>query len=90
MTVNVPGVEFDYVIKGYFDNWNISIHHWLKNYIFIRVVRSRPNYTVMASLLTFMVSAIWHGFYPGYYHFFLMAGLIDLVYKTGKNTYVLF
>ena len=28
-------------------------------------------------MLTFFVSAIWHGFYSGFLHFFICAGLLD-------------
>ena len=44
----------------------------------------------MAGLMTFVVSAIWHGFYPGYYVFFIAAGLLDIVYKQASHCYVLF
>ena len=30
-----------------------------------------------AGLMTFVVSAVWHGFYPGFYFFFLSAFLLD-------------
>ena len=44
----------------------------------------------MARLLTFFVSAIWHGFYGGYYFtfftFFLLAHLSTLTYKLSKYT----
>ena len=34
-----------------------------------------------ASLATFAVSALWHGFYPGYYFSFISLALIDAVVK---------
>ena len=53
---------------------------WLKHYIFIRMLptgKKSARSTVIASLATFVVSAIWHGFYPGFYVFFIGAGLMD-------------
>ena len=32
-------------------------------------------------MVTFFVSAIWHGFYPGFFNFFLGAGIMDVVSK---------
>lgn len=36
------------------------------------------------------VSAIWHGFYPGYFYFFLMAGLMDYVSRLVGQCHYLF
>lgn len=41
----------------------------------------RGSNKVVASLATFGVSALWHGFYPGYYFSFISLALIDAVYK---------
>lgn len=30
-----------------------------------------------AAMITFLVSAIWHGFYPGFLAFFIGAALLD-------------
>eukprot|EP00475_Leptophrys_vorax_P033743 TRINITY_DN5353_c0_g1_i3.p1 TRINITY_DN5353_c0_g1~~TRINITY_DN5353_c0_g1_i3.p1 ORF type:complete len:377 (+),score=83.16 TRINITY_DN5353_c0_g1_i3:11-1141(+) len=57
--------------------WNKNINDWLKFYIFFRV--KLPNQVAAfvggqrsaAMLVTRLVSAVWHGFYPGYYFFFV-------------------
>ena len=66
-------------VKDYLANWNISAHMWLKNYIFMRMLpnNQRGKGQAAAALTTFAVSAIWHGFYPGFFCFFIGAGLID-------------
>lgn len=75
-------------------NWNTKTHHWLKNYVYIRVInqanrvvaakeKSSPikkegeehpkkahassKRLMLATIATYVVSAFWHGFYPGYY-----------------------
>jgi D-alanyl-lipoteichoic acid acyltransferase DltB (MBOAT superfamily) len=53
---------------------------WLKYYVYLRLLpndkKSRgPNFT--AAMSTFIVAAVWHGFYSGYFNFFIGAGLLD-------------
>lgn len=64
--VNVRGFEFAQNVKGALENWNESTNLWLKNYIYIRFVQVNNNAT-LASLITFTVSASWHGTHAGYY-----------------------
>ena len=46
--------------------WNVSTNQWLNTYIYQRLGR-----TFRANLFTYLVSAVWHGFYPGYYFTFV-------------------
>jgi len=55
--------------KSVTDAWNIRTDHWLKHYIYERVSSN-------GLALTFLNSALWHGFYPGYYFSFLTASLM--------------
>lgn len=64
--VNVRGFEFAQNTKGALESWNESTNIWLKNYIYLRFMRLNKNAT-LASLVTFFVSAIWHGTHAGYY-----------------------
>ena len=77
-------------MKDFFDAWNISVHKWLKYYVFLRMVKRDERLSLKPILTTFLVSAIWHGFYPGYFLFFLSSGLNDYLFKIGEKTYVLF
>lgn len=55
------------------------MHHWLKYYVFMRMLDNKKKSGVsVPALITFMVSAIWHGFYPGFVFFFFGAFLMDL------------
>jgi len=61
--------------KGIIDNWNIPCQLWLKHYVFARLlphIGFRP-----AKVLTFIASAFWHGFYPGYYLFFVSGAFLE-------------
>jgi len=54
------------------EGWNIRTDKWLKHYIYERV-------DVMPLALTFFNSALWHGFYPGYYFSFITAsGIVQV------------
>jgi lysophospholipid acyltransferase 1/2 len=54
------------------DNWNITTLVWLR-----RVVYDRAPF--QKTFAVFLVSAFWHGFYPGYYFMFLSAALFTVV-----------
>ncbi len=47
-------------MKSLIDNWNIKTQIWLR-----RIVYDRVKY--FKTLCVFTFSALWHGFYPGYY-----------------------
>jgi lysophospholipid acyltransferase 1/2 len=40
--------------------WNLGTNRWLRMIVYERV-------TKYSMILTYSLSAIWHGFYPGYY-----------------------
>ena len=80
-------------------DWNQNIHLWLKYNVFLRSINIerkpfKDNRT-LASFLTFISSAIWHGFYFTYYLTFVLLyfyqssaevfdklGLYKWIYKT--------
>lgn len=66
-------VEFGSSCKVIVDNWNIGTEKWLRYYINDRLVGTR--FEKNKRILTYMVSAFWHGLYPGYYFFFVVAGV---------------
>lgn len=83
---------FGYDIKFLYSYWNMMITAWLKNYVFLRVIRSTKDGSsgFVPALVTFLVSAIWHGFYPGYFLFFIMSAIVDNMYKEAQRIYLLF
>jgi len=56
--------------KGLVDHWNVPCQIWLKDYVFLRIILYLNN-RVLGVFGTFFTSAFWHGFYGGYYCFFL-------------------
>lgn len=65
----------------------MSAHNWLKYYVYLRQLPNgqKGSMNFASSLLTFMMSAIWHGFYPGYYIFFSGAALMDYQGKLAER-----
>lgn len=57
--------------------WNKKTSCWLSRYVY-----SRTNGNLMA---TYFVSAMWHGFYPGQYLFFLSAPLVTQCERIGRR-----
>lgn len=76
------GVEFAQNSHAYLGNWNINTNHWLRNYVYLRVTPRGKKPGFRASMATFVTSAFWHGFMPGYYMTFLLASFIQNVAKS--------
>ncbi|CAF0824035.1 unnamed protein product [Adineta steineri] len=53
-------------LKVILDNWNIQTTTWLRRICYDRLKQGR-------TLGVFVLSALWHGFYPGYYVCFILA-----------------
>ena len=87
-SVNVWTISTATTVKDMFANWNMSVHEWLKNYVFLRLLDSKKkgSSTFTASMTTFFVSAIWHGFYPGFFVFFAGAAFLDYQNKLQEKT----
>lgn len=65
----ITKVELAQNFRDVTDGWNLRTDAWLKHYIYERV-------TVAPTMLTFLNSALWHGFYPGYYFSFVTANFM--------------
>jgi len=63
--VNIAGVELSTSLKTNIDSWNTKTIVWLRRVVYDRL--DRPYNTPAV----FFVSALWHGFYAGYYFTFL-------------------
>ncbi|KAH4597666.1 hypothetical protein HBH82_219120 [Parastagonospora nodorum] len=71
--------------RAYLGFWNINTNHWLRNYMYLRVTPKGKKPGFRATLATFVTSAFWHGFYPGYYLTFVLAALVQTVAKNGRR-----
>lgn len=79
------GVESAQNTRAYLENWNIKTNLWLRHYIYLRVTPRGKKPGFRASLATFTTSAIWHGFYPGYYLTFVLASFVQTVAKNFRR-----
>lgn len=68
--------------RGYLAGWNMNTNTWLRNYVYLRVTPRGKKPGFRASMATFVTSALWHGFYPGYYLTFVLASLIQTAAKS--------
>lgn len=72
-------------VRGYLASWNKNTNHWLRNYVYLRVTPKGKKPGFRASLATFVTSAFWHGFYPGYYLTFVFASFIQTAAKNVRR-----
>lgn len=80
--INPWGVELAQNSRAYLENWNKNTNVWLRNYVYLRVTPKGKKPGFRASLATFVTSAFWHGYYPGYYLTFVLAAFIQTVAKS--------
>ncbi|KAJ3312157.1 lysophospholipid acyltransferase [Blyttiomyces sp. JEL0837] len=82
--VSILGFEFASNPKEMLDSWNQKTGMWLKNSVYLRLVRPgqgvKPGVGVTA--VTFLVSAMWHGFHAGYYFTFLSGAIFTAAGRT--------
>ncbi|KAI9854552.1 MAG: lysophospholipid acyltransferase [Trichoglossum hirsutum] len=83
--VNPWGIETAQNTRAYLENWNINTNHWLRNYMYLRVTPRGKKPGFRASMATFITSAFWHGFYPGYYLTFILASFLQTVAKRFRR-----
>lgn len=67
--------------RAYLGGWNMNTNNWLRNYVYLRVTPRGKKPGFRASMITFGTSALWHGFYPGYYLTFVLASFIQTAAK---------
>ncbi|TKR58627.1 hypothetical protein L596_030049 [Steinernema carpocapsae] len=75
-TVYPARVELALNFKGTIDNWNIATQKWLRRVAFDRLPGGTRTFG------TYLLSAFWHGFFPGYYMAFLSAALFTVAGRT--------
>ncbi|XP_042534457.1 lysophospholipid acyltransferase 1 [Dipodomys spectabilis] len=78
--LNIWKIETATSFKMYLENWNIQTSTWLKCVCYERV----PWYP---TVLTFVLSALWHGVYPGYYFTFLTGVPVTLAARVIRTNY---
>jgi len=78
---NVDIISFECAqnVKTLSAAWNKKTANWLGKYVYIRT-----NGSLVA---TYGMSAFWHGFYPGYYLFFLSVPLLTFCERIGRKKF---
>ncbi|POS84053.1 hypothetical protein EPUL_004506, partial [Erysiphe pulchra] len=83
--VDPIGVETAQNFRTYLGSWNINTNNWLRNYMYLRVTPQGKKPGFRASMATFVTSAFWHGFYPGYYLSFILGSFVQTVAKNFRR-----
>ncbi|CAI9585054.1 unnamed protein product [Staurois parvus] len=78
--LNIWNIEMASSFKMYIDNWNIQTAVWLKRVCYDRAPKYR-------TALTFLLSALWHGVYPGYYFTFITGIPVMLAARAVRNNF---
>ncbi|CAG8645127.1 6432_t:CDS:10 [Cetraspora pellucida] len=84
--IDFIGYETADNIKQLLESWNMNTNKWLKNYVYLRVTPpgQKPNF--FSTIITFGVSAVWHGFYPGYYLTFIGGAFMQNLHRKIHRT----
>lgn len=83
--ISIIGVEFANNVKELSDSWNIHTAVWLKNYVYKRVTAPRQKAGSMSAMITFLVSALWHGLYPGYFLTFVYLWAVQQLVRVYRK-----
>ena len=67
--MDILGFELAQSVRDASRCWNCGTQAWLERYVYLRLP-ARPS-PLVPMVGTYLVSAAWHGFYPGYYLFFV-------------------
>ncbi|XP_048364323.1 lysophospholipid acyltransferase 1 isoform X1 [Sphaerodactylus townsendi] len=78
--INIWNIETATSLKTYLENWNIQTTAWLKCVCYDRV----PWHP---TVLTFILSAVWHGVYPGYYFTFITGMFMTLAARAIRRNF---
>lgn len=70
--VSVLGIEFGSNLRETLEGWNCGTMKWLRFMVYERACMQK-------TLFTYMLSSIWHGFYPGYYVTFVSGAFFTIV-----------
>ncbi|KAM5251462.1 lysophospholipid acyltransferase 2 isoform 1-T1 [Hipposideros larvatus] len=76
--LRIQQIEMSTSFKMFLDNWNIQTALWLKRVCYERA-------SLSPTIQTFILSAIWHGVYPGYYLTFLTGVVMTLAARAVRN-----
>ena len=79
--ISILNVELPENPRMMMGEWNINTQRWLKNHVYLRFIREDGRNSGQVTMLTYLTSAFWHGFHPGFY---LSFGFAALETMTGR------
>lgn len=74
-------VELNNSPKARIEKWNMTIARWLKDCFYMPLIEHHKVGKNQSSLITFILSAFWHGFYPTYYISFFAINVLSITEK---------
>lgn len=78
--VHIPKFEFAASFRGSMENWNKGTMRWLRYVVYERSPTQK-------TITTYLLSALWHGFYPGYYLCFGTAALVTIAARNVRRCF---
>ncbi|XP_058466421.1 lysophospholipid acyltransferase 6 isoform X2 [Malaya genurostris] len=79
--IDVWAFEFGTNFRNCINSWNTGTNRWLRMVVFERVPKR------YGTVLTFSLSALWHGFYPGYYITFATGAFIVMSARVARKLF---
>ncbi|XP_028130422.1 lysophospholipid acyltransferase 6 [Diabrotica virgifera virgifera] len=76
--VDIFQFEFATSLKQGIEAWNKGTNIWLRMIVYERTKK-------FPTVLTYVLSAVWHGFYPGYYLTFLSGAVFTFAARTVRR-----
>lgn len=77
--IDILGFELAENPRELTSSWNKTTNTWLRRYVYERMERPWNLY------YTFVISAFWHGFYPGYYLFFVTMSVVTSIHRKVRK-----
>lgn len=85
---NFDNPYFSKSIKEFWHKWHISLSSWLKEYVYIPLGGNKKSKTrkVFNTIITFLVSGIWHGLNVTYIIWGLIHGILNVIPTHKTNS----
>ncbi|KAI9266628.1 MBOAT, membrane-bound O-acyltransferase family-domain-containing protein [Phascolomyces articulosus] len=61
------------------NRWNRSSNTWIRHYVYFRLATPESKNTIFALVASYTTSSIFHGFYSGYYLFFVGFSIFQIL-----------
>lgn len=84
--VNPFRIETNSDFRFFISAWNVCTNQWLNVYVYRRIQNyyGKERSSARATVITNLVSAFWHGFYPGYYLMFVSIAWLTVVSRRTR------